>query len=472
VTKTVDGPILGINLAWAQGDSLNEVLHSYSGYFQKMRQASLNLARVWCPPWAAPVSRPQNGLDLEATQAWKRDYFSQLLDLASVYSVRLLIVLLAHVEFLDRDWRRDVLAREHTWQGNPYNHHNGGPCRTPWEFFCSELAIQSTAGHFMALAQQLGSHPALQGWEVCNEPDRVEGFREVDLASWCLQMTSALRNGSNGNVMLTVSLADATNGSQLWRLPGIDLLQIHCHGFPMSDPSDSIGMLGIHWASVSKTWFCGEFGWDSQRSPTPAERARIPQVIGASLAQGCAIGAMPWWWEELLNDDDLVQKLAHLSQALSCMCLPQGAQARLLDIPLRARAPARKRVPSVGWFLRRLPRLLQRGKLSRALRAGRLLIFHLHQTPRSAGIWASSDGRDLIAYLDSSCISSDEASRVPIELPAPKSRYRAITYEFESHVLKEVTLPPYSRSFEVYPSQCHNDVLVNLIAEEVAFSHA
>lgn len=280
--------------------------------------SGVSVVRIWCPPWSGDSERPQPWHDLDAYLAWQVQYFEQVLQLALENDLQIILCLHTHTEFLEKHWHEEIEERRHSWAGNPYNKKNKGPCRTPRDFFTNQRARSIVSAHLMGLAGRLKENPALLGWDLFNEPDRVDSYSDRYFLQWFQTGLKALRAAGSKHPC-TVSFANGYHGRKFWKQVKEVIIQIHCHGWPQTNPLDSIWIYRKFWLNSGLPFFCGEFGWDSQLPPTDIQRRQIPSVIAASVALGCTLPAMPWWWDELMADEELMQALSQLSAGLQQM---------------------------------------------------------------------------------------------------------------------------------------------------------
>ncbi len=431
---------LGINLCWADENKYHLVLNRYSEWMGMLQKVGINFLRIWCPPWVTQDDQAPNRKTIVAWQTWQRNYFKAILDIAKSYNMDVLICLYSHVELVDRNWQQEVLNKQFTWHGNPYNAKNGGPCIKSWEFFTNNEAMAHQIEHLEECYKQFGTHDALVGWELFNEADQVDGFSEKAFTNWCVSLAHILRK-IRKNIPITVSLADGFKGKKLWNSPEIDLVQCHCHGWPYHDPISNILFYQLYWRKNKKAFFCGEFSWDSQHPPSSEQRALLPHIIAASKAMGCTLAALPWWWEELLQDSILLKKLDSLTNAMSLMRYP--CPANHFTIEKYSTRVSKKKYKYTNKLYRLLERwryITQPDKVFRAIHMLYCHITYRNNQKISSPIYASSDGKSILAYINTNLIDHKRTQVLSITPPLKEHIYNVYLYNIDNCSLKKITI--------------------------------
>ena len=87
---------------------------------------------------------------------------------------------------------------KHRWPRNPYNAANGGPCRTPQEYFTNPAARELVRRRLRYSVARWGWSMHLAAWELWNEVDNNEGFDPAANEAWHREMSGYLKSSIRG----------------------------------------------------------------------------------------------------------------------------------------------------------------------------------------------------------------------------------------------------------------------------------
>ncbi len=352
---------LGLNLGWSAGGGADD----YERWFGALEAAGGNFARVWIthftgqdPEWAA----------LGALDEAAADEVDAILDRADDHGVRVLLVLWQHSELETPMWS--------SWDDNPYNAANGGPCADSACFFEDDAALAHQRVFLRYAVARWGPHPALGAWEVFNEVDGVTGVPSQQVAAWARDHAGAIRGWEGGLHMVSwsYSLPPDVGPEQDWQ--GADFSQLHSYLLDDVGPvTHGVGLLAAEHPPV----LVGEWGLDFSGALDleDSDGRAWHNASWAALAGGAAGNALTWWWDSHVEPDDLWWRL-------------EGAAAVADGLDLTAMAPRDAAV--TGAHLE----VVARGDGARALA-------WVHDT-RDDGEPAAVDGAELaIAACDPCC---------------------------------------------------------------------
>ncbi len=317
---------LGHNIAFGDGNpaNLNGTAY-YSSLLSSLASAKGNWTRIWMTDFERSAlewssghwSGFYNGAGVYSLQAAYR--IEKILELAQARGVAVQLVLNDHGQF--SSW---VDAR---WSDNPYNSLKGGPVPStnPEQFFTNATAKKLHQRRLRYLVARYGAFSNLLCWELFNEVQFCGRY----IANWFT--STSVRNGirdwheemggwlkANDPFSHLVSTSsDGTNFDLLWRLPEIDLLQIHDYSGPSSDKDIIIGnAVRSLYSRYQKPVVVGEFGLEGSPecnfnpntySGTTADREHL--ILGTHLhntlwaAAMTGTGAGLWWWGCYLEPD-------------------------------------------------------------------------------------------------------------------------------------------------------------------------
>jgi hypothetical protein len=205
---------VGLNLGWSAGGGAED----YARWFSEVEAAGGNFARVWITHFT--------GQDPEWTQLGRMDpaagsEVDRLLDHAAAHGVLVMLVLWQHSELESARWS--------SWETNPYNADNGGPCPDSLCFF-QDVTARAFQDQFVRYAvARWAAHPALAAWEVINEADGIQGVTGSTVASWAGSHADAIRSLEDGlhPVSWSYTLPAQVDPGQVWE--GADFTQVHSY---------------------------------------------------------------------------------------------------------------------------------------------------------------------------------------------------------------------------------------------------
>ncbi len=287
---------IGENTGWYDGRGS----YAYDDWFAKLAASGASYARIWMPSWAfglewdAALGDYSTRLD----RAWQLD---QVLEAAERHGIFVMLCLQNHGAF--------SLEHNSEWAGNPYNAANGGPLAQPEALFSDDTARELFRRRLRYVVARWGWSPNVLAWELWNEVDLVPS--SPALVDWHVEMARTLRALDPNDHLITTSLARG-DVSPLWNLPEIDLLQMHHYAYPLGVdiPTVLSARMAVQaTAHPGKPRLVGEVGSDYRG---PGETLQLdPESIGfhqglwAGLLTGGFGTGMSWWWDNLVDPQDL-----------------------------------------------------------------------------------------------------------------------------------------------------------------------
>ena len=321
---------VGLNLAWPSGTDDGRV-EVYRQYFESLSKNGGNIARLWMGNRQMMIEPDTLArYNLPTARAW-----DGIFQEAQARGVGVMLCLMNHREFLDRDSWGPA-----NWPISPYNAANGGPAKTPGDFFTDPEARRFFRARLRYLAARYGAFTSVMCWELMNEQE----FAKVgDLEAWNAEMMAYLHQVDPFDHLVTTSadVADATNadprmafthahlygdGTQPQMLDAVvDAVRRHAR-FGKPVVISEIGLDGGN----------GDEGYDPRGVGTPLHNA-----LWSAALSGSAGGSMHWWWDKYVGPLDLWHEYAALSQFAATVDWA-GRDYRPLDLPVayRAKVPA------------------------------------------------------------------------------------------------------------------------------------
>lgn len=308
--RRVDGDAfvpVGLNLGWSAGGGVQD----YARWFGAMSAEGGNFARVWFTHFTDqdPEWDDLGRMDLDDCAT-----IDGILDAALAERVLVLPVLWQHSELEADNWS--------SWEQNPYNAANGGPCSDSLCFFEDEAARTLQRRLTRYAVARWGAHPALAGWEVMNELDLVEGVSGDVAAAWAADVAEELRalQGDLHPITWSYALLPFLDEDQAWA--GADYRQMHSYLYADVDPV-VLGVAAAH-AQGGEAVLVGEWGLDFLGDLDRADTAGLAwhNATWAALASGSVGGALTWWWDDHVEPNDLWHVLRGPAVAAARVDLP------------------------------------------------------------------------------------------------------------------------------------------------------
>ena len=270
---------IGQNISWSG---------SYEHYFSELIKAGGNSARIWVCPWNLQFDGPRHpdGYDLEISKR-----LDKLFEIAETKGISILLVIEYH-GMLQWDWGK-----------NPFNQANGGPCKTPWEFFTNPEAIERFKRRLDYMVARWGHSSALMAWELWNEVDLVNNWdflvtkdKFKQIIEWHRQVGSYLKKIDPYRHLVTTSTSNTNQFDDIYKLKEIDFIPRHFYRETVIE--DLVKQFEIQ-KEFKKPYFVSEFsgGTDPRSDQKDVAGRRLHAGLWAAFMTPTAGNAMPWWWD-------------------------------------------------------------------------------------------------------------------------------------------------------------------------------
>ena len=337
--------LIGHNYAWPPA---KEGTYAAEAAFGRMAAAGINATRLWLCSWGIHIEgeRPD---DYRLDDAWRLD---QVLRSARERGIYVQLCL---------DNFQDLTAQEHAAR-NPYLAQNGGPCQEAAQFFSSPKAREQHERRLRYLAARYAPFTSLLAWELFNEVSYAgEKPHEPAVLAWTQAAAVAVKRLDPHGHPVTISLGLKGDWDDLWRLPELDMVQVHTYIPRPTEATDAHALDAAElvlaqrdaFESLRKPLLVAEFGFLGTRDFNPLNEAdktgvHLHASLWASALGGCAGTAMHWWWDSYVAERDLYYHYAALASFLRGGPLPgpqwtpirSDARSKLLVVGSRGRDAA------------------------------------------------------------------------------------------------------------------------------------
>lgn len=284
---------IGENLCMYQK---REGTYYFDRLLEKMASNGGNYVRLWQEYYVDgsftgfPLETHQTGLgryDLES--AWRLDHVAAECGRRGVYF---------QLAFEMTVWWQTRM--KHRWPRNPYNAANGGPCKTPQEYFTSAAARELVKRRLRYSVARWGWSANLAAWELWNEVDNNEGFDPAANEAWHREMAAYLKSVDPWKRLVTTSWRDP----RMFALPDIDIVQGHSYWEAEYDAAEySIEDTEHLMRRFGKPFFFGEQGVEDPAAAVKLdpEGRHFHDCAWATALSGAAGTGLYWWWHNYVE---------------------------------------------------------------------------------------------------------------------------------------------------------------------------
>lgn len=222
------------------------------------------------------------------------------------------------------------------WNDNPYNAANGGPLKEPRLFARNAEARELFKRRVRYIAARWGYSPNLLAWEWWNEVNWTP-IDDISLKPWVAEMTAHIQQYDPYRHLVSLSYAAAGGSTALWKMPELSFIQIH--DYSGNDPAK---LLPLHYQVMSpkyanKPILLAEYGYSADGASARPGRdvVHFHNGLWAAPFSGMSSTAMYWWWDTLIDPQNLWGEYKSISTFLK-------------DENLAALAPAKAQLTPEG----------------------------------------------------------------------------------------------------------------------------
>ncbi len=289
---------LGYDICWVNDASGG---YRYMEYLDSMAGGGGNWTRLWMSHFA-------HGTTLEwGAYHWTGYYdglgrYSQQVGakLDAIFSharqidVTIALVLHQHSQFETLQWS--------SWDDNPYNCVNGGPCLTSVDYLTDPEALRLAENLHRYIVARYGAFRSVMTWEIWNEADGILGVPMTSMNQWSRDAAALIRDIDPAGHLVTTSYGVPIHLSS-YDIETWDFNNRHQYVFG----SWLVGGLLGPYRAVEKPLLLSEFGldWWGELNDEDPEGVNIHNGTWSALMHGYAGGAMNWWWDHYIDPLDL-----------------------------------------------------------------------------------------------------------------------------------------------------------------------
>lgn len=166
----------------------SEGTFAYDRFLARMGRNGENFGRVWLTPWSFEIEWTKayephyGGLGrYSQVNSWRLDH---VVDTAREHGVYLMLLIASHGEITTYESNFqggiDEHGRRHPEWGSPYWTYNGGPLESPDAFYTNRDVLRYYKRQVRYIAARWGYSTSVMAWEMLNEPDLHQTFRETN----------------------------------------------------------------------------------------------------------------------------------------------------------------------------------------------------------------------------------------------------------------------------------------------------
>lgn len=289
---------LGFSICWVNDSSGG---FAYNEYLDSLAEGKGNWTRLW-------MSHFGQGTTLEWGEYHHTEYYEGLgrysqqigskldavFEHAEELGVAIALVFHQHSQFEAVQWS--------SWDDNPYNTANGGPCTTSLDYFTHPESLRLAANLHRYIVARYNAYQSLMAWELWNEADSILGVPSSVINTWSHKAAGQIRDEDPTGHLVSTSYAVPIY------IPGHDLdLGDYNNRHLYTFGSWMIGLFLKPYFEAGCPLLLSEYGidWWATFNEQDPEGINIHNGIWSALMNGYAGGAMNWWWDSYVDPMNL-----------------------------------------------------------------------------------------------------------------------------------------------------------------------
>jgi hypothetical protein len=294
---------IGMNVCWTD---------DFEHYFRKMRDAGMNITRIWLCPWSLPFEWTETGLGRYNLRSARR--LDSILEMANKYGIFVILC----IDYHGIAPKGLGFFKEDRWLDNPYNKANGGPCVGRADFFTSAEAKAFLKKKYKYIISRFGHSPNIAAWEFMNEADLMAGL-SLPVSQWHIEMAEYVRSIDVHKRLISTSSTRhyIEKVIDAFRSPAFDFVMYHDYN------SLDLGAYFTYLLEATTEYYqkpvvLGEFGvefrgGDRTYSVDP-KHIGLHNGIWSGWFNETPVIPMSWWWDSYIDKYDLWTEYLNLSR--------------------------------------------------------------------------------------------------------------------------------------------------------------
>jgi hypothetical protein len=292
---------IGENIGW-EAREFEDPRYTFEYLLMSLSKNGANFIRSWMCPWSLPlewktVSQKKRYADSDGyfnpSGIKRMDEFVRLADSLGIY---IMLALDSH----------NALIENNQWEINNYNAVNGGPARTPAEFFTLDESKAKYKNRLRYLVARWGYSPSIAAWEFFNEidnavftssPENKVRIPPSAVTKWHDEMSRYLKSIDPYKHIVTTSVSHR-DIEGMNDLPGIDLNQKHIYKRTDHIRSEITANASAHNKPCAIGEFAYEWDWNLDfKTIAPELDEDYKRGLWYGLFSPTPIVPLTWWWE-------------------------------------------------------------------------------------------------------------------------------------------------------------------------------
>ncbi|MBN1894048.1 DUF5060 domain-containing protein [bacterium] len=292
---------IGENVGW-EARSFEDPKYTFETILGSLAQNGANFIRSWMCPWSLPlewkkVSQTDRYSDSDEyfnpDGIRRMDAFIRLADSLGIY---IMLALDSH----------NALIENNQWEIHNYNIVNGGPARTPVEFFTLDESRAMYKNRLRYLVARWGYSPAIAAWEFFNEidnavftssPENRERIPQAAVTAWHDEMSRYLKSIDPYGHIVTTSVSHRDIAG-LNDLESLDINQKHIYKHTDLIRPEILKYTAAHGKPYIIGEFAYEWNWELDFNTILEELDDdFRRGLWYGLFSPTPVLPMTWWWE-------------------------------------------------------------------------------------------------------------------------------------------------------------------------------
>jgi hypothetical protein len=321
---------IGQNLQWSW--EAGGGLYTYLDWLDSLAASGANYARLNVDvPWFIGLewSSPPGQYNDAGQQAAHR--LDQIITAAEERGIYLHITLIWHQSFREYTGvpvtvpttppRPNISA---DFDNHPYNSTQGGNLTGAGDILFNNLAQSWLQRRLRYMMARYSYSPAIFAWEIVDAADRIAAFTPEQGLAWLQPLQETIQQFDVNDHLISVGTRDFVASIQ--GSPLVDFAQAIIYQRRPVEPTDdqtrlTFETLSATQAAVDKPILITEFSLNPWFEPAEDDPTgtHIRNTIWASITNGAAGSAMPYWWDTYIapqNLYDLYTPLAYFIQGI------------------------------------------------------------------------------------------------------------------------------------------------------------